>query len=134
MEPRIQYAKTSDGVNIAFATYGEGRPFVWSMSPTNSHVQREWEQPRQRAAIAALAAQCMVVRFDTRGVGLSDRDVDDVSLEAMVRDLEAIVERLQLNEFSLMGLESGGLAAIAYAANHSERVSPPCTRELLRQW
>ncbi|MCH8200945.1 MAG: alpha/beta fold hydrolase, partial [Chloroflexi bacterium] len=123
MEPRIQYAKTSDGVNIAFATYGEGRPFVWSQTPLASHVQREWEQPLFRAAIAAFAAQRMVVRFDPRGAGLSDRDVDDFSLEARVRDLEAVVEHLQLKEFSLLGMEVGGLPAIAYAANHPERVS-----------
>jgi Tol biopolymer transport system component len=57
VEPRIQYAKTSDGVSIAFATYREGRPLVWSTDPTTSHVQREWQQPNYRAAITAFAAQ-----------------------------------------------------------------------------
>ncbi len=123
VEPRIQYAKTSDGLNIAFATYGEGLPLVWSHDPVTSHVQREWQIPIIRAAFAAFAAQRMLVRFDTRGVGLSDRDVDDVSLEARVRDLEAVVEHLQLKEFSLLGLETGGLPTIAYAANHPKRVS-----------
>ena len=123
MEPQIQYAKTSDGVNIAFATYGEGRPLVWSNDPVTSHVQREWHLPNYRAGITAFAARGMLVRFDTRGAGLSDRDVDDVSLEARVRDLESVVEHLQLKEFSLLGLETGGVPAIAYAANHPERVS-----------
>ncbi|MCI0817959.1 MAG: alpha/beta fold hydrolase, partial [Chloroflexi bacterium] len=124
MEPRIKYAKTSDGVNIAFTTYGEGPALIWSNNPVVSHVQREWEQPLIRAAIAAYAARRMlVVRYDMRGVGLSDRDVDDVSLEARVRDLEAVVEHLQLKEFSLLGLAAGGLPAIAYAAKHPERVS-----------
>ncbi len=123
MEPRIQYAKTEDGVSIAFATYGEGRPLVWSQLPTTSHVQREWQIPIFRAPFAAFAAQGMLVRFDTRGVGLSDRDVDDVSLEARVRDLEAVAEHLHLKHFSLLGLQAGGLPAIAYAASHPERVS-----------
>ena len=123
MEPRIQYAKTSDGVNIAFATYGEGRPLVWSSEPVTSHVQREWQIPILRAGFAAYAAQGMLVRFDMRGVGLSERDVDDFSLEARVRDLEAVVEHLQLKEFSLMGVQTGGVPAIAYAANHPDRVS-----------
>ncbi len=123
MEPRIQYAKTEDGVNIAFATVGEGRPLVWSQQPVTSHVQREWQIPIFQAAFAAIAAQGMLVRFDTRGVGLSDRDVDDVSLEARVRDLEAVVEHLQLKEFSLLGAETGGSPAITYAASHPERVS-----------
>jgi len=123
MEPQIQYAKTSDGANIAFATYGEGRPLVWSHQPLTSHVQREWQIPILRATFAPFATQGMLVRFDTRGVGLSDRDVDDFSLEARVRDLEAVVEHLQLKEFSLLGVERGGLPAISYAANHPERVS-----------
>ena len=123
MEPRIQYAQTNDGVNIAFATYGEGRPLIWSHNPVVSHVQREWQIPIFRAAIAAYAARRMLVRFDTRGVGLSDRDVDDFSLEARVRDLEAVVEHLHLKEFSLLCVETGGLPAIAYAASHPERVS-----------
>ncbi|MCH8813687.1 MAG: alpha/beta fold hydrolase [Chloroflexi bacterium] len=123
MEPRIKYAKTSDGVNIAFATYGEGSAVVWSSQPITSHVQREWQIPIFRAAFAAFAAQRMLVRFDTRGVGLSDRDVDDFSLEARVRDLEAVAEHLHLKQFSLLGLEVGGLPAIAYAASHPERVS-----------
>ncbi len=96
MEPRIQYAKTSDGVNIAFTTYGEGSAIVWSSQPVTSHVQREWEIPIVRAAISAIAATGMVIRFDPRGAGRSDRDVDDVSLEARVRDLEAVVKHLQL--------------------------------------
>ena len=123
MEPQIQYTKTSDGANIAFATYGEGQPLVWSHHPVGSHVQREWQIPLLRATFTAFAAQGMLVRFDTRGVGLSDRDVDDVSLEARVRDLEAVAEHLQLKEFSLLGFETGGLPAIAYAASHPERVS-----------
>ena len=109
MEPHIQYAKTSDGVNIAFTTYGEGPALIWSNNPVVSHVQREWEQPLIRAAIAAYAARRMLVRYDTRGVGLSDRDVDDFSLEARVRDLEAVVEHLKLEQFSLLGLGVGGL-------------------------
>lgn len=40
MEPRIQYAKTTDGVNIAYATGGEGRTVVLVPSPPISHVQR----------------------------------------------------------------------------------------------
>ena len=123
MEPRIKYAKTSDGVNIAFTTYGEGSAVVWSSQPGASHVQREWQIPIFRAAFAPFAAQRMLVRFDTRGVGLSDRDVDDFSLEARVRDLEAVAEHLHLKQFSLLGLEVGGLPAIAYAASHPERVS-----------
>ncbi len=124
MEPRIQYAKTSDGVRIAFATYGEGAPIVWATQPLASHVQREWQQPIIRAAFSRLVAERrMLVRFDNRGVGLSDRDVDDLSLDARVLDLEAVADHLGLKTFVLLGLEDGGVTAIGYAVRHPERVT-----------
>ena len=122
MEPRIRYAQTEDGIRIAFATYREGDPLIWVMNPVGSHVQLEWQQPLFRAAISDMAAERMVIRFDQRGVGLSDRDVHDVSLDARVRDLETVVDHLKLNTFKLLALENGGHPAIAYAAKHPERV------------
>ena len=123
MEPRIQYAQTSDGVNIAFATYGEGDPLVLAFNPVGSHVQLEWQQPVYRASISSLAAGRTTIRFDHVGVGLSDRDVDDVSLGARVRDIEAVVEHLKLETFELLALENVGHAVITYTARHPERVS-----------
>ncbi len=124
MEPRIQYAKTKDGVRIAFATYGDGTPIVWAAQPLASHVQLEWQQPMFRAAVSRLVAQGrMLVRFDPRGVGLSDRDVDDLSLDGWLLDMEAVVDHLGLKTFALLGLEVGGFTAIGYAARHPERVT-----------
>ena len=62
-------------------------------------------------------------RYDARGCGLSDRDVTDVSLDAMVSDLEAVVDAAGLDQFSLLSLSAGGALAIAYAAKHPRRVS-----------
>src|SRR5881409_3554026 len=116
MEPRIQYVKASDGVNIAFSTYGEGSPIVWSQQLMASHVQLEWEVPVLRARHSTVGSAGMLVRFDPRGVGLSDRDVADLSVAARVKDVEAVVDHLQLEQFDLVGVESGGLTAISYAA------------------
>jgi class 3 adenylate cyclase len=124
MEPRIQYARTVDGVRIAFATYGEGAPIVWAAQPLASHVQLEWQQPMLRATYSRLVAQGrMLVRFDPRGVGLSDREVDDLSLDAWLLDMEAVVDHLGLKTFALLGLEVGGLTAMGYAVRHPERVT-----------
>ena len=65
----------------------------------------------------------MVVRFDRRGAGGSQREVGDVSLDAQVADLTAVIDALQLERFDLMGQEDGGTAAVVYAARHPERVS-----------
>ena len=123
MEPRIQYATTSDGVSIAYWALGEGLPFVHMPWFRASHVQLEWQILEYRRWYESLAANRQLIRYDGRGIGLSDRKVSDYSLDALVSDLEAVVDRMELNTFALFGLLHGGPVAIAYAARHPERVS-----------
>ena len=122
MEPRIQYAKTADGVSIAFWTLGEGMPLV-HLPVAFSHIQLEWQIPECRRWYERLAEKGKLVRYDGRGSGLSDRDVTDYSVDAHVSDLEAVITRLGLDRFVLFGVGESGAAAIAYATRHPERVS-----------
>jgi class 3 adenylate cyclase len=122
MEPRIQYAQTTDGVSIAFWTLGEGEALV-HMPLIFSHIQMEWQIPECRRWYERLAEKRKLIRYDYRGFGLSERNVTDVSLDAMVLDVEAVVDRLGLKKFALLGLVHSGPEAIAYAARHPERVS-----------
>ena len=122
MEPRIQYAKTADGVSIAFWILGDGLPFVL-MPAMFSHVQLEWQYPDVRRWYERLARGRMLVRYDGRGAGLSERNVTDYSLDARILDLEAVVGRLGLERFALWGTHDWGPVAIAYAARQPERVS-----------
>jgi pimeloyl-ACP methyl ester carboxylesterase/DNA-binding CsgD family transcriptional regulator len=128
MEPRIQYAHTRDGVNIAFWTLGEGMAFLHltpvvgqTLGTMASHG--EWEMPECRQWYERLASRWKLVRYNNRGEGLSDRIVADRLLEASVLDLEAVVDRLALERFILFGPWYGGPPAIAYAARHPQRVS-----------
>jgi class 3 adenylate cyclase len=123
MEPRIQYARTADGVSIAFWTLGEGTPFVHMPFMLATHIELEWQIPEVRRWYERLAQNRKLVRYDSRGSGLSDRDVSDFSLDAEVLDLEAVVDRLGLEKFALLGAVHSGPVAIAYAARHAERVS-----------
>jgi len=123
-EPRIQYAKTADGVSIAYWTLGEGGvPLVHMPVLGYSHVQLEWQIPEWRLWYERLAEKRKLIRYDGRGSGLSERRVTDFSLDAQVLDLEAVVDRLGLEAFALMGAFTTGPAAIAYAVRHPERVS-----------
>ncbi|MCJ7509671.1 MAG: alpha/beta hydrolase, partial [Dehalococcoidia bacterium] len=123
MEPRIQYAQTTDGVSIAFWTLGEGTPLVAMPTMPLSNIQLEWQIPEARRWYERLSEKRKLVRYDGRGSGLSDRDVTDYSLEAHVLDLEAVVDRLRLERFTLFGMTYAGPVAVAYAAGHPERVS-----------
>ncbi|MEE8347361.1 MAG: hypothetical protein V3S20_08445, partial [Dehalococcoidia bacterium] len=102
MEPRIQYAKTKDGVNIAFCVHGNGTPLVQMLNPI-THIRQQWEVPEFRAFYERLAEKRMLVQYDNRGTGLSERDVSDFSLEALSLDLEAVADRLELERFALWG-------------------------------
>ena len=123
MEPRIQYAKTADGVNIAFWTLGQGVPTVWMPAPPWSHIQLEWQDPGFRRWYERLAEKRKLVRYDGRGTGLSDRNVADYSVDAHMLDLQAVVERLDAQRFALSGSFTAGPIAIAYAARHPDAVS-----------
>lgn len=70
-----------------------------------------------------LSRDHMYVRYDERGCGLSDWQVEDFSLEAWVRDLEAVVDALGLERFALLVVSQGGPVAITYTVRHPERVS-----------
>ena len=121
--PRIQYAKTSDGVNIAYWMAGEGLPVVGIQPLMLSHLEMEWQIPEFREAHEGAAQVCTIVRHDARGSGLSDRDVTDFTVEALVRDVEAVADRAGLKQFGIHALEWSGPVGIAYAATHPDRVS-----------
>ncbi len=123
MEPRIQYAKTKDGVSIAFAVHGEGRALILMPPPPFCHLEAEWRVPTYRLWHERLAEKTRLVRFDSRGSGLSQRDVDDLSLDARVLDLEAVTDHLALDTLDLMGYGNAGHVAVTYAIRHPDRVA-----------
>jgi class 3 adenylate cyclase len=123
MGPRIQYAKTADGVSIAYWTVGEGPPLV--MMPPRPYIGSlsAWLVPQTRHYFELIAADRTIIRFDFRGFADSDRTAKDCSLDSQTLDLEGVVDSLGLRRFALLGMNQSGPAAIAFAARHPERVS-----------
>src|ERR1700675_4440785 len=124
MEPSIQYAKTSDGVSIAYATLGDG-PSIVCPSTIWGNVHG-YKAPGRIAGYdydSLLTLGWSVIPYDSRGSGSSDREITDYSLEARIRDLEAVIERAAPEHFPICGVLQGGPTAIAYAVRHPERVS-----------
>ena len=100
MDPQIQYAKTEDGVSIAYATEGEGPALVLVPNPPSSHVQRGREMMPN--FFQPLVRGFRLIAYDPRGAGLSDRDAIDYAMEAMMRDIDAVVERTGLQSFAVL--------------------------------
>ncbi len=121
--PQIRYARTADGVDIAFWTVGTGPPLIYVPNLIWSHGQLEWEVPEIRRWYRRLSATRTLIRFDPRGTGSSQRDVERYSLPSILLDVDAVVERLRLTRFALFGDLNSGAVAMRYAAEHPERVS-----------
>jgi class 3 adenylate cyclase/pimeloyl-ACP methyl ester carboxylesterase len=121
-EQQIQFCTSSDGVGIAYASTGEGPTLVKAANWLN-HLEFDWQSPIWRHVFSELSRDHELVRYDERGNGLSDWDVDDISFEAFVRDLEAVVDAAGLERFALLGISQGCPVCIAYAVRHPERVS-----------
>jgi DNA-binding winged helix-turn-helix (wHTH) protein/pimeloyl-ACP methyl ester carboxylesterase len=118
----IRFCVTPDNVRLAYARVGSGHPIVRVANCFN-HLDFEWGSPIWRHWVRDLARGHSLLRYDGRGNGLSQRDVDDFSLDAWVQDLETVVDAAGLDTFALMGHSQGSSVAIAYAVRHPERVS-----------
>lgn len=123
MEPRIQYALTDDGASIAYWALGDGPPVIQMPSIPFTHIQAEWQDPDWHAWYQELLQHVQVIRYDSRGCGLSASPGQDYTLDAMVADLKAVADRARLEQFGLIAPVQAGPAAIAFAARYPERVS-----------
>jgi len=122
MRQDIHFCTAPDGVRIAYAEVGHGPPLVKTANWL-SHLEFDWQSPVWKHLLHALTANHRLIRYDARGNGLSDWEVNDISFEAFVRDLESVVEATGLQRFDLLGMSQGCAVSIAYAVRHPERVS-----------
>ncbi|MEM8789747.1 MAG: alpha/beta fold hydrolase [Pseudomonadota bacterium] len=118
----IGFARAADGVRIAYATVGEGKPLVKAANWLN-HLELDWGSPIWGRTFGACAAGRRFIRYDERGNGLSDWDVPQITLDAFVADLETVVDALGLKRFPLLGISQGCAVSVEYAARHPDRVS-----------
>jgi class 3 adenylate cyclase/pimeloyl-ACP methyl ester carboxylesterase len=122
IKQKIRYCRARDGVRIAYAIAGEGPPLVKTANWLN-HLEYDWESPIFRHLFLGLASNHTLIRYDARGNGLSDWDVDELSLGAWIGDLETVVDAAGVERFPLLGMSQGCAIAIAYAVRHPDRVS-----------
>ena len=117
----IRFCSTPDGLQLAYASVGEGPPLVKTANWLN-HLEFDWESPVWRHVFHALADGRQLVRYDARGNGLSEWRVKSFSFEHQVSDLEAVVEAVGLERFDLVGISQGAAVSVEFAARHPEHV------------
>jgi pimeloyl-ACP methyl ester carboxylesterase len=120
--PTIQFATATDGVRIAWASVGNGPTMVHLPGVPFSNLEGEWRVPLLQRAHERLAQRLRFIQFDGRGTGRSEREVADVSLEAHLRDLDAVIAAAGSKQVVLLGFYHSALVSIEWAARHPERV------------
>jgi len=119
----VQYVTTPDGVSIAYIVRGEGYPIIHMQGAPFSHLTLEGKLVNYDRYNDAISKNRKGIRFDSRGSGLSQRGVADLSLDALTDDLIAVADRLELDRFAICGTQSGGLIALNTYRRIPERVS-----------
>ncbi len=118
----VRFCKARDGIRLAYSISGHGLPIIRA-AHWMSHLQHDWDSPIWRHWILALSSNNTLVRYDERCNGLSSWSADDISFDAMVSDLEHVIEAAGFARFTLLGISQGCAMSIAYAVRHPERVS-----------
>lgn len=121
--PSVRYVRTRDDVDIAYWKLGRGPVLLHTPNVQLGHAQAEWSVEGMRRWYGDLARHFTVVRYDHRGGGLSSRSGGTQTIDALVRDIDAVADRASDEPIVLLGWISGGLPAIAWAAQNPERVS-----------
>jgi class 3 adenylate cyclase len=122
LHQRVRFATSPDGVQIAWASVGEGPPVLKAPNWMN-HLEYEWRSPVWGPLFAELAHHCRLVRFDQRGNGLSDWEVKEISQNAMISDTATIAQAAGLERFALLGISQGCASSIRYAVENTDRVT-----------
>ncbi|MDP9302063.1 MAG: adenylate/guanylate cyclase domain-containing protein, partial [Actinomycetota bacterium] len=123
--PKTRYAKTADGVHIAYQVFGEGDNDLVIHFPWLSNVDAVWDLPEWVAVLRSFAEYARVILFDRRGLGVSDRPTtpDAMALEKSMDDMLAVMDETGSERAALLGYQAGGTVMILFAATYPERVS-----------
>ena len=122
LEQEIHVCQARDGTRLAYSVVGDG-PVLVKAANWMTHLDYDLEHPVWRHWTEDVARDRSLLRYDERGCGLSDWDVDRFDFDSWVEDLETVVDSAGLGRFPLLGVSQGGAVAVAFAVRHPERVS-----------
>lgn len=118
---QIGFCTAPDGARLAFAAVGTGLP-VFKMPNWLNHLEHDWSSPIWGPLLQDMARHHQLIRFDQRGNGLSDWEVDTISDDAMAMDVEAVADAADLDQFAIFAASQGCAIAVRYAVAHPDKV------------
>jgi len=118
----IRYTTSRDGTGIAWAESGEGPPLIrgghWL-----SHLEHDWSSPVWRPLLDHFSHGRRLIRYDPRGTGLSDREMNGATVEELADDMEAVADAAGLDRFPIYATSQSVPVALTFAARRPDRVS-----------
>lgn len=122
--PEVRWAKTPDGVHIAYQLVGDGPIDLAFCSPTNPNLDVLWEDPAQERFFRRFASFSRLILYNQRGSGISDpAPRGNTAVEELVTDLRSVLDAAGSERVALLGVEAGGIVASFLAATSPERIS-----------
>jgi pimeloyl-ACP methyl ester carboxylesterase len=121
-EQEIRFCRTADGIGLAYSTIGSG-PVIARVLGHFTHLEAEWQWPDLRLFWERLADDYTVVRYDGRGMGLSDRYDGEFTEETRQLDLDAVLTAVGAGDAALLGISEGGWTSAQYALDHPGRIT-----------
>ncbi len=119
---KISFCRSKDNVSLALASVGAGVPLIKTANWL-THLEYDWESPVWSPLLHWLASKARLVRYDGRGTGLSDMNVEEISFSSFLSDFDAVADATGFEKFNILGISQGAAIAIDYVVRHPERVS-----------
>jgi class 3 adenylate cyclase len=119
--PETRYARSGE-VSIAYQVVGTG-PLDLVFAPPLTHLELDWEIPSGARFHRRLASSCRLIRFNQRGVGMSDRIAGVPTLESRMDDIRAVMDAAGSERAVIFGLGDAGPLCVLFAATYPERCS-----------
>ena len=119
----VRYARSADGIDIAYQLVGEGPNDVVWVSGFISHLDLIWEIPMMARRQSALAEMGRTIVFDKRGTGLSDRSLGFGSVADRMDDIRTVMDAAGVEKAAILGASEGGPLALTFAATYPQRVT-----------
>src|SRR3954451_3111577 len=117
--PPVGYARSGD-VHVAYSITGDGPIDLVMVDGSLTNLSLMWEEPGYRDWIRRLSTFARVIRFDKRGMGLSDR-VQAGGLEERMDDVRAVMDAVGSERAALVGESEGGPLSMLFAATYPQR-------------
>jgi pimeloyl-ACP methyl ester carboxylesterase len=120
--PDVRFARSGD-VSVAYSVNGDGPVDIVYVEGAYTHLEVMWELPLYRQFCERIGAFARLIRFDKRGMGMSDRVPGATTLETRMDDIRAVMDDVGSERAAILGESEGGPLAMLFAAAHPERTT-----------